>query len=388
MRVTYTPFLHAKDGEFAAVAATPADQRDLLLPLFELPPFTDKVRALVAYRHAPQPIAAYLQDKTGEVAQAFAGRPVMVDTNHWTETDTTETGELAVTYAIQALRDRGHPVVPVVGLLRFDESEEYRLALQSVAFEGEPTWALRLDASDMEDAADPDHFIERINGVLQGLGVMPKHMGVLMDFEDVSGQPTDGIVTTAERVLQLLGPSGFQFFSLIGCSMPATINLAVKKHNSEGTVTRKEMLAWRRLRAAYPQLPLAFGDYGVRGPRSSDAPNPYTNGKIRYTIENQYFIVRGEPRKADDEQMHTLAAKVAASAHYLGPDFSHGDRQLHLRAVRTMVGKRVLKLIRPGGTTSWIEFDTSHHLAWLHRELLAAEHAIHAVPVDVAVPIA
>jgi hypothetical protein len=385
MRVVYTPFLHAKKGEFEAMEHASTAERRLMLPLFEIAPFTDKVHALVRYRDLAEPIAAYLRTTAAEIVDSYPQQPVMVDTARWTETEMTETGELAITYAIQALRDRGQPVVPVVGLVRW-ESEEYQLALKALPFKGEPTWALRLDTADMEDAADPEHFLERVKEVMQGLGVLPKNMGILMDFEDVSGHLVDTLEALADRVLRLLGPGGYQFYSLVGCSMPPSVDKAVKKHNTEGTVSRKEMLAWRRLRAAHRHLPLAFGDYGVRGPRSSDAPNPYTNGKIRYTIEDQFYIVRGEPRKKYDEQMHRLAAIVTASQHYLGPDFSWGDSEIYRRAVRENIGKKMFKLIGPGGTTDWIKYDTSHHMAWVHRELVAAEHALGAALVEVQIP--
>lgn len=386
MRIVYTPFLHAKEGELTAIEHTSSAERAVMLPLFEIGAFTDKVRELVKYRHLSHPMAAYLRTTAAEIAQAYSRQPVMIDTARWTETEITETGELAVAYAIQALRELGQPVVPVVGLVRW-ESDEYQLALKTLSFGGEPTWALRLDTADMEDAADSDHFLERIQEVMQGLGVLPKNVGVLMDFEDVSGHSIETIETLADRVLRLLGPSGYQFYSLIGCSMPPSVDKAVKKHNTEGTVPRKELLAWRRLRMAYRHLPLAFGDYGVRGPRSSDAPNPYTNGKIRYTIQDQYYIVRGEPRKKGDEQMHRLSAIVAASQHYLGPDFSLGDLAIHERAARKNIGKKKFKIIGPGGTTDWIAFDTSHHLAWVHREVLATEHSIAAAPIDIQIPV-
>lgn len=297
MRVVYTPFLHAKEGEFEAMQHVPIAERNVMLPLFEIGPFTDKVRAQARYRDLAEPVAAYLHKKADEIVHAYPQQPVMVDTARWAETEATETGELAITYAIQALRDRGQPVVPVVGLVRW-ESEEYRLALKALPFNGEPTWALRLDTADMEDAADPEHFLDRVEDVMHGLGVQPKNMGILMDFEDVSGHVlVDTLVTLADRALRLLGPSGYQFYSLVGNSMPPSVDKAVKKHNSDGSVPRKEMLAWRQLRAAHRHLPLAFGDYGVRGPRSSDTPAPNTNGKIRHTFEDQFYIVRGERRK-------------------------------------------------------------------------------------------
>jgi len=381
MRTAYIPFLHAKKGEFEALRHASKEQRATMLPLFDIGLFTAKLRESPRYRNEPAPTCAYLECIADGINDAISG-PVMVDTSQWPADEATETGEVAIAYAVQALLERGQVVVPVVGLDRWD-SEEYREAMAALDVDEEATWALRLDSSDIEDAADPTHFLERVEDVTRELGLRASQVGILMDFGDVTGQTREYLVAQADLVLRLLGPAGYQFYTIAGCSMPSTIDKAIKKRNAEGTLLRKEMRAWHQLREMHRNLPLAFGDYGVRGPRTSDVQNPNTNGKIRYSIQNNFYIVRGEARRKGDGQMHRLANIVASSEHFQGPRFSWGDHELYRRAMRENIGKRKPRIIGGGGSTEWIAFDTNHHFAWVHLEVATVEHALNAMPVEV-----
>jgi hypothetical protein len=384
MSTSYTPFFFAKEGEFIALQHSTKEQRATMLPLFEVGPFTDKLREQAQYCNLETPICAYIQNIAQAIRESFPNGPVMIDTIQWQLDETTETGEAPVAYAINALRALEQRVVPVIGLDRWD-SQEYQLALKNLNLDDDATWAIRLDAADIEDAADPVHFMDRVEDVMQSLGLQPKQVGILIDFGDVFRKEVADIEIEANRVLELLAPSGYQFFSIVGCSMPPLINLAVKNHNSEAVLPRKEIMAWQSIRAAHKGLPIAYGDYGVRGPQSSDVPNQYTNGKIRHTIKEGFFVVRGETRQGDREQMYRLANIVASSPFYQGPDFSWGDKELYRRAIRENVGKRKPRIIGPGGSPEWIQYDTNHHIAWVHIEIAAVEHALAAAPVEVQV---
>ena len=376
MHVSYTPFFHAKDGEFTALRHSSKEQRAVTLPLFEIGRFTEKKRQQARFKDDTAPICSYLSGLVNSICDVFPSGPVMVDTFSWQLEETTETGEVPVAFAINALLERDRAVVPVVGLDRW-ESPEYQLALKSLDPEDFSAWSIRLDSADIEDAADSKHFLDRMEEVLQGLGLTTKQVGVLLDFGDVTGKTIEQIEEQAVRVLNLLGPSGYRFFSMVGCSMPPSINLAVQNPNSEGAIARKEMLAWRNVRSANPALPIAYGDYGVRGPTSSDIQNPHINGKIRYSFQNAFFVARGQSVQKDDgTQMYRLANIVASSAHYLGPNFSWGDSELYRRAVRE-------KNVGPGNPNNWIMFDTSHHLAWVVLEVAEVVHAFTAAPVEV-----
>ncbi|MGY0523054.1 beta family protein, partial [Pseudomonas aeruginosa] len=85
-----------------------------------------------------------------------------------------------------------------------------------------------------------------------------------------------------------------------------------------------EVLAWKGFLQAYPTASLYFGDYGVRNPRAADnIIAPDMNGKIRYTIENSYFIARGHSLRRENKaaQNNVLARAIVESPHYMGENF-------------------------------------------------------------------
>ncbi|CAD0353627.1 beta family protein [Xanthomonas hortorum] len=373
MQVSYTPFLHAKDGEFCALAKSKVSHLKGMLPLFEVDAFTELTAKVARYKHSPTPKMTYLNWIADQIEEVMPFGPVMVDAFAWKHYERIESNELPVAFMVNALMEREVSVIPVVGLDRWDDPE-YQFSLKSLDIDSLPMWALRLQTDEIEDAIDPGHFLGRIDEVLRGLGLNAGQLGLLVDFGDVCKKDPQVLVDLSARVLTLVDGLGLPFISIVGCSMPPSINEAVKKPNSQAVVMRKEMVAWRQLRQMFRQFPIVFGDYGVRGPRSSSAPNPNVNGKIRYTIENGAFIARGQSKAKDDgEQMYRLSQLVVSSPHYMGAAFSWGDQEIHRRAIRE-------KKVGPGGANCWIKFDTSHHLAWVAQEVAAIEHELAATP--------
>ena len=123
---------------------------------------------------------------------------------------------------------------------------------------------------------------------------------------------------------------------------------------------RKEMLTWQALRLSVPEVPRKRR-LCVRGPTTTEARSKYTNGKIRYTIKKQIFVVRGHAFTEDhsNAQMGGLAAAVVRSPHFLGENFSWGDGQIKLCSRQGAFGN-------PG---TWIAIDTNHHLVFVVQEV-------------------
>jgi hypothetical protein len=115
------------------------------------------------------------------------------------------------------------------------------------------------------------------------------------------------------------------------------------------------------LRMEFPDLNIVNGDYGLRGPTTTEIRSKYTNGKIRHTIEKQIFVVRGHPFLNDHSfvQMHELAERLTKSRHYLGDGFSWGDSQILLCSLG----------LAKGDLSHWIAVDTSHHLTFVVQEV-------------------
>ena len=363
MNTTYFPILKALGAEVTALENTKPSNAKNIIPLFELPKVPDRKK----YRESSTPITEFIDDTSGDIGRLWVGKYAMLDAYHWSPTATNEQGEHIIPYAYHALEFMGVQVVPVVGYDRWG-IPEYQMALQSIARTHKGKFCIRLDHAAFEDSAEPDFFHENLDEIVSFLELDPASCHVILDFEDVTPYGAIELIDQFESLFKLLSRYRFMSYSIAGCSLPKTINEAVKKQNSCGVVLRKEMLLWRNARQRFPGFPIYFGDYGIRGPHSNEGiVSPNTNGKIRHTIENEYFVARGQSLKQPPkgEQMWELAQRIVDSGHYLGDRFSWGDSEI-LRC-----SKKEFK----GNAGQWIAIDTNHHLAYVVEEVAEFERA-------------
>jgi hypothetical protein len=314
---------------------------------------------------------AYLDRVFQRVGAVWKGRTAMVDGYQWSPDARVENGDHAIAHMVLGLEAVGVSVIPVVGYDRWSNLN-YQMGLKAIPPRLDGRCCVRLDSSAFEDSAEPELFQTTIADIIEGLELDPGKCSVLLDFADVSmsAMSIERIAETSENIIRQLEVFGFDYYIVAGCSLPKTIDLAVSDRDSEGFVLRKEMLAWQTLRLNLPDVTIVSGDYGVRGPTTSEAPSKYTNGKIRHTVKGQMFVVRGHAFSNDgnQEQMYSLSARLTRSTHFLGGGFSWGDSQILLCSRQAVLGS----------TTRWISIDTNHHLTFVVQEVEEFERAIAA----------
>ena len=311
MSTIYFPILKALSAELAALEQMDQWNANQMIPLFEIPIITDQIRDKKKYRNCPTIKADYLDDTSEKIGGIWEGRRAMFDMYHWYPDETIESGEHVIPYTYSALKNMGVDTVPIVGYDRWSDLE-YQLALMSISKTHPREFCIRLDHTAFEDAAEPKYFQDNLQDILTTLEISSANCRVILDFEDVTSLLITDMLSKFELLLALISSYGFLGFSIAACSLPKTIDRAVKKPNTCAKVLRKEMLLWKNARKQFPQLPINFGDYGVRGPHTNEGiRSANTNGKIRYTIDNQYFIERGHSisKPPKGEQMWELAPK-------------------------------------------------------------------------------
>lgn len=383
MAKSYIPIYRAKSGEFEALANASKDHAKRTLPLFEISRITQKTRELKKFEGCTTLTCKYLTTIAENIAKVRNGSAAMVDISQWDPASLTETGEHVLPYLYSLLAKFGVCIVPVIG---FDswESPIYRVAMQSIEVPDNGYVCVRLDSHAIEDAEDPLYLEERIVEILDGLGITSNQCAIILDFGDLTTQALADVLDRANGIMQVLAPMNFRAFVTAGCSLPSTINLAVKDQDSNGKVMRKEMLLWQTLRTQYPDIALRYGDYGVRGPNSvDDVIAPDANGKIRHTITKNFYVLRGHSMRKGDKggQMFKLAASLVSSPYFMGSGFSWGDAQIMLRS-KALTDPTVK--VGPGNHSTWIAIDTSHHLAYVIGEVEEFEAKIAAGEIAMA----
>ena len=371
MNTTYYPILKALTAEFIALEETKPNDANQLIPIFEIP----KVPGRKKYEKSPTPKAIFIEDTSEEIRKIWTGRHAMFDTFQWNPAETVENGEHVIPYTYNTLNSMGVYAVPVVGYDRWTE-QDYRHALIDISRRHQGKFCIRLDHTAFEDSADPVFFRDTLEDILLVLEIDPFNCHIVLDFEDITQFIENELFSKFESMFNLVYLYDFMSYSVAGCSLPNTIDKAVKEPNSSGLVQRKEMQLWKSVRQHFPRLPVYFGDYGVRGPNTNvGVPSKHTNGKIRYTIDKEYFIARGHSISVypKGEQMWKLAQTIIDSGHYLGPRFSWGDSEI----------LRCSKMEFKGNAGKWIAVDTNHHLAYVVAEITEFEHATTAHVVSV-----
>ncbi|MBJ8552658.1 beta family protein [Acinetobacter bereziniae] len=358
---TYVPILKAMKSEGIALQNIQTNDFKQIVPLFEIPKVTKQIEEAARFRGAVDLAQAYLDEVIRRINNVWNGNQAIIDIFNWDPNFKIQSGEHILEYTLNKLYNLGVQVIPTIGYDRWGYNE-YKIALENLELPEIPYFCLRLEDVAFDDSLDSVFFLENIEGILDDLNLDPHNCSVLIDFGDSTKRSLSEMEKTVDRIISLLKHLNFKFYITAGCSIPSSINLAVKNENSAAKVQRKEMILWQNKILAYEGISLIYGDYGVRGPNSNEGSiAPDANGKIRYTIEKHSYIVRGHSMRkgVKGEQMWALADFLVNSQYYKNPNYSWGDFQIKQCS---------LKLIK-GGHSEWISIDTNHHLYFVLEEI-------------------
>jgi hypothetical protein len=360
MNLLYVPLMAAKRGEFTALTNLHASISEKAMPVFELP----------AQKPGTQIFEKAICRTAAGAGKAWSGRPAFLDISKWSPNARTESGIHVLEYAFSQFRSNGISIHPVVGYDRWDDPA-YSRALRNIRTMYPVTPCIRLDREAIQDdMLDVTYFSERLNDIMASLEVSPANCYVLVDFGDVSSTSVPDLIEDAENAVAVLRDLGFSVIVIAGGSMPTAVNEAVDTPDAEGCIPRIEMLAWKAVFSASKDRNIVFGDYLIRNPDAADGViAPHANAKIRYTIENQFFIVRGHSKQLDSLtiQHKKLAAKLVGATHYMSPTFSWGDGEV----LNCSMG---VKEIRE--PTTMIAVDTNHHVTAVISEIFEHQRTV------------
>jgi len=358
MNDQYFPIVRAKQGEIEAFENLKPVVLGRCTPVFEVTKL-DGQDLERACKRSDTPYEDYLDSRAASIAGIFKGKHVIVDISQWPTGFSTEGGEQVLSYLCNRLNVLGVISCPVIGYDRWD-SVEYREMVKNINLPAKAFFCIRLDSIALEDLGDPDHFDGIIEDISAQVNIIESETLVLVDIGDVTQIPMQEVVEYIESAYARMMDLGFKYIIMAGSSIPDSIEKAVKKVDSTGLVQRKEMIAWKGFMSANPKASLYFGDYGIRNPRASDVIAPDMNVKIRYTINNSFFIVRGHSvRKEGGYAQSQALSRILVQSPYFLEGFSWGDDKI-LECSR---GEIV------GSSTNWISFDTNHHISTVASEV-------------------
>jgi len=71
-----------------------------------------------------------------------------------------------------------------------------------------------------DDANDPEYLKERVNEIVDELGITPSNCHVILDFQDLSTSTLVGVMEDFDTLFPLLLSFKFATYSIAGCSLP------------------------------------------------------------------------------------------------------------------------------------------------------------------------
>jgi hypothetical protein len=267
--------------------------------------------------------------------------------------------------------------VKVIPAIDGRETSETIAAIQSVIARDHRGLVLRVP----DKRLDPDEVAREIEELLKLYRLDRGSVDLVIDW----GKTTEHLeVRNAgwiqELVQGLPGLQEWRSFTIAGSSFPSSTGDI--KANTVKNIQRSEWAIWQLLardeKYRLERRPL-FGDYTINGQSYSDPTVRLTpSANIRYTSTDDWVVYKGSSLKArkvgpfeveDDTyiQFVELAKQVIADKPvYRGPQFSHGDRGIHVYAN----GKADRHGKQPTGTASiWKGIGVNHHIAQVLDQL-------------------
>ncbi|MBW3762395.1 hypothetical protein GL264_16530 [Aeromonas jandaei] len=357
----YVPIMKAKKGELTAYRNLSAETKAHTVPLFEVAQVPKDNKR---YSESAHPVQLYISDVADQIAEVVGKTSILVDISRWAPNATTENGEHILGAIIDELESKGVDVIPVIGYERW-EDPEYATLLSSIS-EIKKSFCIRLESYAFEDMIEENHFYDVLNDIIDSLDLDCSKCIVMLDFSDVTAQPITEIQEVSSRAISTLSKYDFLYVVLAGCSIYSVINDMVPKESSTGYVVRREWMAWKILKELPHHSHLVFGDYCITSPQQADGIiAPDANGKIRYTIKDKYYVIRGYSKRKllKGAQMYALCKDLISSPHYRGTNFSWGDMKINSCANEEF----------KGNPTDWIAIDTSHHITHVVLEVAEFE---------------
>jgi Beta protein len=356
MRMYYCPVLKGKEGEFRAVKNLSPNMRNAIFPIFEIPPsesqFGDEIGVPIGRKRTPK---EQIDHFVHGVSKCLASSAQFGVDLRFVDSASSIEGQTTAGYFFKTCIGLGLSPVPVVAFSHdSDINEDLVEVLQS--FKG---LVVRVDRT---LCGFPTAIETRLESLLQTARIANADIKIVLDFGDITRGDVQEIVEHCKAIQQECS-----FVDEVDCvvytatSMPESVTLGMKAFEVD-SVPRIEWEAWTQISK---ETGFGYGDYGVSNSGYFDADFREISlaGKVRYTSDRDWLIVKGKKLENYGKQFHELARIVCSHSCFKRTDYSWGDKQIVACAKRR---------IGPGNLTSWLAYTTNHHLTLVSRQLASA----------------
>lgn len=355
----YIPIVKSKRGELKALGLLKELVKNKITPLIDIDRIEKKFD-----EDPPKPkhsMDKHVANRASNIVKYWGNEsPLFIDFFDISLDERTKEGKVSIEALMGRLRNSGMLAIPTTGL---DRDANYNNAIKNIIEKDERGMCLRLQRDDM---VFPSKTETSIANLLKAIDTSYNHVHLLLDFRSCQLTDLSKNIELARKFIKGL-PSIDQYQSAIiaGSSIPGSVSEIVD-NNSTVLLERTEWELWLAIKRikAIKRIP-KYADYCIGHP---DGPPEIdfrimiknVNGKIRYTLNKEYLIARGEKLGGNYKQYHDLARRIVNNAKFLNSSFSWGDKYIVDCAS---------KIVGNGNLETWIIVDTNHHITFVVNQL-------------------
>jgi len=355
----YVPILKGKAGEYDALKHLSPGVKPQLTPIIEVPPIESKYEGELGVPTGPK---ATIDEHVGEVSERIrdswgTDHPVFVDLLHVEEDGLLENGSHPLAQVLDQGRSLGILAIPVTGI---GHSTEYQNAVIDAVQSDARGVCIR---ADRDGCAFPTFLAAELQNLTMTLNVGRNQVDVILDLGAIMPNEVNELrMMVTSMISELPNVDEWRTISVAATAMPENVTLDMDRFSIK-RIPRAEWTLWNAVAHEYdlPRIP-SFSDYGVTHPRYRDVDwrEVSLGGKIKYSAEGTWVIVKGRKLEGAGDQFHALAMKLIGEPEFRSSDFSWGDEKIAQCAALE---------IGPGRLQDWVTFTTNHHLRFVTQQL-------------------
>ena len=358
----YVPILRWKQAERFALRNLREDDRKRITPLIELTPTIFKARRNRDQEPKALDPAQVLERQAKKLLETCGYCPFFLDLRYVTvEVPRTRGKVHALEYLAEICRNYKLILVPVTGLSR---TREYSSSVAGVVKEDRRGICLRVTPPEVLHTG----FTNTISAFLKSLNLDAESVHLLVDYEANDPAEPDPQALLA-RIPHL---NKWQTLSVASGAFPPDLQ-GFQPGNRK--IPRYDWLAWKRTvsqgknRLRKP----SFSDYTIQyGLYKEPVEGCNPSVSIRYTLDEEWLIMRGEaPRaRATSNQTEIRPGREQWNSHaqllcddgklFYGESFSWGDAFIHEKSVKTE---------NHGSPEIWLRAGINHHMTVVSRQI-------------------
>ncbi|WP_198334820.1 beta family protein [Psychrobacter namhaensis] len=341
----YTPLLNSKRGEYNALCDLSNNVKQYVKPIIILTKEKTIARGEI--------LAKTIKSKWGN-------NPIYIDLDQ--ADNVSIQGMNYVDFILNALDINSVDYSPVINVLHPNQRIIRHIVQNGLSS------CIRIDISTFDSST-----VVKLQNLLSELLEGNAYIDLLLDFKsDIKSSPSAHAhyISTYYNAISSKFGSQIHRFIIAGSSTPEEFVRA--DYNPYGLKQRVHWLGFCDFLTSISidTKAIVFADYSITYPGEGE-PITYVNpnAKIRYTLANDYMYAIGHPVHTHVDgfgQFHDISQIIVNTPHFLGSNYSWGDRYLYDCAQ---------KLVKCGNMETWVRVGHNHHITYATKQN-ASRHGI------------